>query len=116
LAPAVWAGFILVLTSLPGSAVPTIGITNFDKAVHFSLYAIEAVLTLRALRAAGRRDWATVALLIVALSAMGAADEWHQQFIPGRSQDRYDWMADTLGAAVGALIAAGALARRETMT
>jgi VanZ family protein len=44
-------------------------------------------------------------------SAFGASDEFHQAFVPGRTADVADWMADTLGAAIGALVATFALRR-----
>ena len=31
--------------------------------------------------------------------AYGATDEWHQSFVPGRSTELADWIADTAGAA-----------------
>jgi VanZ family protein len=34
------------------------------------------------------------------VSAFGASDEWHQSFVPGRFTDFWDWLADTLGAAI----------------
>jgi VanZ family protein len=37
-------------------------------------------------------------------SLYGITDELHQYFIPGRFPDPSDWVADTLGAAAGALI------------
>jgi len=43
LPPLVWAGVILVITSLPGSAVPQ-RLAPFDKVVHFTMYGIFAVL------------------------------------------------------------------------
>ncbi len=41
---------------------------------------------------------ALLAVLIV--SAFGVTDEWHQSFVPGRDCDVFDWLADTLGAAL----------------
>jgi VanZ family protein len=52
---------------------------------------------------------------LAATSLFGAADEWHQQFIPGRSQDVADWLADTLGAGIGVLTAAALRSRREPL-
>ncbi|MCX5731999.1 MAG: VanZ family protein, partial [Deltaproteobacteria bacterium] len=40
------------------------------------------------------------------LVGIGATDEFHQSFVPGRNADVADWMADTLGAAAGAAIGA----------
>ena len=35
-------------------------------------------------------------------SGYGATDEWHQSFVPGRSADVRDWIADATGALLGA--------------
>jgi VanZ family protein len=99
----VWALLLVVLTSWPSPHVPAV--QGGDKLVHALLYGVLAFLVFDALRAgpatAARRA-ALVALTIVGVSAFGWADEWHQQFIPGRSRDNADWLADTLGAAIGA--------------
>jgi hypothetical protein len=39
-------------------------------------------------------------LAVLIVSAFGVTDEWHQSFVPGRSCDVFDWLADTLGAAL----------------
>ena len=49
--------------------------------------------------------------IVATVSAFGWADEWHQQFIPGRSREAADWAADTAGAALG--VATLALLRRR---
>ncbi len=36
-------------------------------------------------------------------SLYGLADELHQYFVPNRYADPIDWVADTLGSAVGAI-------------
>jgi VanZ family protein len=50
---------------------------------------------------------------IAVASALGAADEWHQQFIPSRSMDVRDWMADTAGAVTGLSLVTALARRRE---
>ena len=86
-----------------------------DKLVHGTLYAVLAYLVADALRAShgspGRRV-VQVMVTIVAVSAFGWADEWHQQFIPGRSRDTADWLADTVGAVAGAAFGLARPARR----
>jgi VanZ family protein len=103
LPPVLWAAFILVLTSIPGADIPSIGIEHVDKLVHFTMYGILGWLAARAFwRGRARR----VAVIIgIAIAAFGAFDEWHQQFIPGRSMELLDWSADTLGAATGVTVA-----------
>jgi len=39
-------------------------------------------------------------LAVLIVSAFGVTDEWHQSFVPGRSCDVFDWLADTTGAAL----------------
>jgi len=50
----------------------------------------------------GRECWskwpAWLAVLIV--SVFGVTGEWHQSFVPGRSGEVFDWLADTTGAAL----------------
>jgi VanZ family protein len=49
----------------------------------------------------------------LALSLLGAVDEWHQQFIPNRRMDLRDWVADTAGAVTGLLLVTALARRRE---
>jgi VanZ family protein len=44
------------------------------------------------------------ALAFVAL--VGAVDEIHQYWIPGRSMEFFDWLSDAAGGGMGALLAA----------
>jgi hypothetical protein len=74
-----------------------------DKVVHALLYAVLGGL----LRIATGRVGATVALA----GAVGLADEALQSTVPGRSADPLDWVADVLGAFVGAVLVS-VLARR----
>jgi len=39
-------------------------------------------------------------LAVLTVSAFGVTDEWHQSFVPGRDCDVFDWLSDTLGAAL----------------
>ena len=36
--------------------------------------------------------------------AIGGLDEWHQRYIQGRSTELADWLADSSGGLIGALI------------
>jgi len=42
---------------------------------------------------------------VVASSVYGATDEYHQSFVPGRTPDAADWLADTIGAAAAVVLA-----------
>ena len=68
------------------------------------------------MRAAPSATLRMAALVLAGVSAFGALDEWHQQFVAGRSQDRADWFADTLGASFGVILSAAVRSRREPRT
>ncbi|WLT31152.1 VanZ family protein [Geothrix sp. PMB-07] len=74
-----------------------------DKFAHASAYAALAWTLDLALRV-NRRDLPLYRrhLFIIALVAFfGATDEWHQSFVPGRSCDVLDWVADVIGGGLG---------------
>lgn len=114
--PALWAAFILLLTSIPGSDIPHVSFMSFrdsDKLVHGTMYAIFAFLAVRSLLRAGRPLLQAVLVVMVGIAIFAALDEWHQQFIPGRSMDVFDWLADISGATIGTLAATMASRVRE---
>ena len=77
-----------------------------DKLVHGLVYALLAWLWCRAL-VRGRGGWAAGLGLAFAISSTwGLLDEWHQSFVPGRTAEVMDAVADVAGAAVGSLLAA----------
>lgn len=97
----VWAVSIFVLSgirSFPVSRTPF----GFDKIAHFVMFFVFCGLGWRALyhqSASGAlRRYALLGAFIMAV-AYGALDELHQVFVPGRSPDLYDLVADALGAA-----------------
>src|SRR5438552_6295867 len=91
LPPLLWAGVILVATSLPGRWIPSTAwpfdnVVHLDKVVHFSMYGVFATLLAReAVLVLG--GWQSLIITVGLVSAFGAADEWHQQFIPGRTTE-----------------------------
>jgi VanZ family protein len=105
-----------VATSIPGQRLPPLGVWNADKFLHAIEYAVIGVLLLRLL---GRTAWGSsrpvIALLAATAlaSAWGATDEIHQLFTPNRSCDWRDWVADTGGALLGALVYRAAKRARE---
>jgi VanZ family protein len=81
-----------------------------DKLVHFGMYAVLAALVTHAVRE-HKAVFRALVLTVVAVAAFGAIDEWHQRFIPGRSTEFADWVADSLGGATGVLVATFLLPR-----
>src|SRR5262245_53661714 len=83
-----------IIFAFSGSQLASPGITSADdKFGHFGVYGLLGTLVCR-LGRGGRT--AILSLLVVA--AYGASDEWHQSFVPGRSSDVMDWIADSTGA------------------
>jgi VanZ family protein len=70
----------------------------WDKLAHFLYYGSMAALLSHGV---GRR-WLWLPLLLVPL--VGAADEWHQFYTPGRDASVFDWIADAAGTIVAVTI------------
>ena len=102
-----WAGTIFFLSSRSQFPEPP-GILAWDKLQHCLAYGVGGYLIARA---TGLRGRGTL-LAIVLGSLYGASDELHQWFVPGRSSEALDWVADTLGVAIGAFIHRTILLRR----
>jgi VanZ family protein len=107
--PAVlYAGMIFYLSSQshPDEQLPSFLLKDVsDKVLHAVEYAVLGGLCYRAFRWGVKRPVASYALLfaIVTASLYGMTDEVHQFFVPFRESSWLDWLADTVGAAVGAL-------------
>jgi VanZ family protein len=105
---ALFAGTIFYLSSQshPEDQLPSFLVKGVsDKVLHAVAYGILSLLCYRAFRWAA---WPAVAqqavmLAIVTASVYGITDEAHQLFVPFRESSWQDWLADTVGAAIGAL-------------
>ena len=97
-----WAGLIFYLSSMP--SVSSVHLVFKDKIAHFGVYFILAFLFARIVfytpRNIAERYLFFTAIFFV--SIYGASDEFHQSFVPGRTVDFFDWVADTIGAIGGA--------------
>jgi len=105
-----WAGFILILTLKPGDNEPFFAFLNYpgvDKAGHFVMFLFWALLQFpeaffrKSMEAPPANKFWIVATNSLVL---GLGIEVVQHYVPGRSADAVDLLADMLGAAV-ALIA-----------
>lgn len=114
---ALWMALIFVLSSQP--SLPSPSQIN-DKQAHAVTYGVLALLYLMGLTGWRWRSIAGAGLVVAFVLAVvyGVSDEVHQSFVPGRSPDVADVLADAAGAAV-ALAAAWAwailLARRSSI-
>ena len=113
--PRVWLGVwllaiaaVIALSLLPPPSVPVDAPPNVDKLLHFSAYfglAFSAVQLFSSRRA--------LFLSALGLIALGILMEWAQgSWVPHiRSADPWDALANSLGVAVGTLLAATPLSR-----
>ena len=102
-----WFGVLWLLSgsSQTGDYAPAIA--NFDKFAHFGYFFGGSGLLCAYLfrRTPDRPNWRfTFSVAVIVVGLIGALDEWHQSFTPGRNgNDPSDLLADVLGAAAGAL-------------
>jgi len=108
-----WALFIeaLLLWPHPPEVPSPFAFVGLDKLVHASLFGVQTVLAARALRFTGRPWWVAVVGVIV----YGAFTEFEQHFMPSRSMELDDFLADTVGALIGASVFAVWARRRQEL-
>ncbi len=102
-----WAGGVLWLSSLTPNELPDEAFLLGDKFAHFIAYAAGGWLAASALRVSRPQGLVArqIVLAVIIVAAFGALDESLQTFTPGRmGGDIFDWIADCLGAGVGALL------------
>src|SRR5262245_18792144 len=92
---------IFGLSSLSTLPAPPEGFSYYD--VHTAVYAGLGLLMARAL-GRGVRSVSLGAVLGAAVISMlyGVSDEFHQRFVPGRTFDVFDMLADAIGSVLGA--------------
>jgi len=75
-----------------------------DKGVHFLEYAVLGWLCAAASRRTwpSASGWRTAAFAVLITVLWGLSDEVHQAFVPGRSSELADVLADFLGGIAGA--------------
>ncbi len=101
LPPLLYLALIYLLSGMPAPPIPAGWDGNL---LHYPEYALLGLLLARALEG-GRRDAPLLPVLLGSLAlavVLGALDEVHQSFVPGRMPDPVDWWHDAVGAALGA--------------
>ena len=89
-----YAVLILVLSSRPGTDLPSTGVAQGDKGLHVLEYFVFGVLLLLPARVFG---WRGRAAVLAAGIAFAAIDETFQTMIPGRFGDAADVAMDVVG-------------------
>ncbi|MCW8850824.1 MAG: VanZ family protein [Melioribacteraceae bacterium] len=97
---------IFIGTSLPSDELSTI-IELGDKIKHFLAYLILAILL--GLNLHFQDKWKNVSInyllyTFIICTFYGVIDELHQIFVPNRSAEFYDWVADLFGSTMGIIL------------
>jgi VanZ family protein len=97
-----WAGVIFYLSSKSSIHMPTL-FPGQDKLFHLIAFGVLAFFSMGALRpaASGYRS-AQVWFTVVLVTLYGLLDEFHQHYVPGRTVELYDALADAAGGLLGA--------------
>lgn len=93
-----WAGLIFYLSSQPEPLGQQPG-DSLGLVAHTTVFGVLAALVLLAAGGPARADRRAYLIAFLVASLYGVSDELHQAFVPGRSPDPRDWVADTAGAA-----------------
>jgi VanZ family protein len=96
-----YMGLIFYLSSqhtIPFVKLPRYG----DKVVHMCAYIPLAFMFFLSMRKSGMRKYVFAAAFLFAC-VYGLTDEFHQSFVPGRTPEFGDFIADTIGAYLGSL-------------
>lgn len=110
-----WALIIFIQSSFPAVELPKVEIISFDKIVHMGVFGLLAGLCYLSLIHLNREStftlnaflWSAVITIIY-----GASDEFHQYFVPNRSSEVQDWLADVVGVLIMLLIIKYFLSKR----
>ena len=99
---------IFAFSSIPSTEMPRFGLMDFliKKGGHALGYGLLALTYLRGLKGE-RREVVSRRLFVAWLLATlySATDEFHQSFVPGRHPAVTDVMIDSIGAALGLILA-----------
>lgn len=101
-----YCALIYFVSSMSKPPTPDLGFELSDKVVHASAYGLMLLLAARAARGI-LPDRALGIILLVSIgfcALYGATDEYHQSFVVGRQSDIFDWVADTTGAILAAIV------------
>ena len=97
---------ITIQSSFAGIPLPNLGISFSDKLLHFFVFGVLGWFLARALFLSRKdifhRRFVIFACIIGFIFAF--TDEWHQSMVPGRTPEFLDWVADSLGILIFALI------------
>ena len=99
-----YAALIFAISSLSQPEFPTDLFPLRDKGVHITEYAVLGFLCAFALFSRQSRERALFVTAWAISVLYGVSDELHQYFVPGRSSELDDVVADAVGSAIGVAV------------
>lgn len=94
-----YAALIFTVSAIPTLNPPPLGLVLEDKILHFIEYGIFSLLLFLAFFTSGKEFFKKHVFVISSVIGIAYAlsDEIHQKFVPGRSSEFLDFVADSLG-------------------
>lgn len=94
--------FIIFISHIPANKLPEIGFWQWDKFAHIFEYFVYSSIVLFFICGIKPKisKQSKIIILILVSIVFGASDEIHQMFVPGRTCDIFDLMADSVGALI----------------
>lgn len=102
-----WLLIIFIQSSLPAVELPPVEWISADKLVHagvFGLLTFLCYISIIHFRTENFLTGSPVFWSAAICIVYGASDEFHQYFVPNRSAEVQDWLADVFGVVVAAFI------------
>ena len=97
-----WAGVIFYLSSQPSIDTPLL-FPGQDKLLHMIAFGLLGFLLMGAMKTTdGHYRTVQVWFVTGLVACYGVLDEFHQYFVPGRTVEVYDALADAAGGLLGA--------------
>ncbi len=92
---------ILILSTIPGRALPKVDIFSFDKLLHIIEYFILAFLAINAIKKVSAN---TIIVIIIIGTAYGGFNEILQSIVADRFASVYDAIGNGIGMILGSII------------
>jgi len=95
-----WAAIILLSMSLPAQYIPKVKIFGYDKIAHIGVFFVFGILIYRSIINWKHKPGSILISLMFMLffvMVFGCVSELYQHFIPGRTPDIFDFIADSIG-------------------
>ena len=111
-----WMATIFYLSSLHSIDID-LGFSAQDKLFHMAAYGVLGIFILGSMPLDDLGyNFNQVALATFVATLYGITDEWHQAYVPGRSSDPLDVVADCIGALLATLLARALIRRLRRAT